>query len=216
MENKLQLFEYNGQPVRVVWIGNDPMPVLVDTCKILEIGNPSDALKRLLFKDGVAQSEVTDRLGRKQPTTIISLPNYLDFVARSDTEPAVEFRKWVWGEVMPTILKTGSYSLNNEEDLLKSQLGMMQFAQNVVQKIVTAVSARWILDNPKRAPYAYIMLCYMRTLFHHAARSYEGAIELLHGKECIPAIKGDIVKLVADIQNGKSTIQLQFPFEDEE
>ena len=138
---------------------------------------------------------------------------HLIFTSRK--EEAKAFRKWVTSEVLPSIRKTGGY-MGNEEELLKSQLGMMQFAQNVVQKIVDAVSKRWILDNPKRAPYAYIMLCYMRTLFHHAARSYEGAIELMHGKECIPAIKGDVVKLVADIQNGKSTIQLQFPFDNDQ
>jgi prophage antirepressor-like protein len=82
MDNKLQLFQFNSQPVRVVWVGNDPMPIFADTCKCLGIGNPSDAVKRLLFKDGVVQIEVIDSMGRKQNATCISLPNYLDFVAR--------------------------------------------------------------------------------------------------------------------------------------
>lgn len=110
----LQLFKFKGQDVRVVWseCKNDWYYVLVDTCRILEIGNPSDVVKRLLFKDGVDSIEVIDSLGRKQKTTCVSLPNYSDLISRSDTAPALAFRQWVWGEVIPAILQTGSYSIN--------------------------------------------------------------------------------------------------------
>lgn len=109
----LQLFKFKGQDVRVVWSErkNDWYYVLVDTCKILQIGNPSDVVKRLLFPEGVDQIEVLTK-GGVQKATCVSLPNYSDLISRSDTAPALAFRKWVWGEVIPTILQTGSYSLN--------------------------------------------------------------------------------------------------------
>jgi len=92
MDNKLQLFEFNSQPVRVVWVSNEPMPILADACKILEIGNPSDVVKRLLFPKGVDSIEVLTKGGR-QMCTCISFPNYLDFVARSDKPNAIPFHK---------------------------------------------------------------------------------------------------------------------------
>ena len=116
MDNKLQLFEFNSQPVRVVWASNEPMPILADACKILEIGNPSDVVKRLLFPKGVDSIEVLTKGGR-QMCTCISFPNYLDFVARSDKPNAIPFREWVFGEVLPAIFKTGSYSINGELSL---------------------------------------------------------------------------------------------------
>jgi len=209
MEHSVQLFNFKDQEIRVVSIDGNPYWVITDLCKILEISNVGNATSRLNQK-GVRSADILTA-GGKQKANVANEYNLYRLIFRSDKPEATAFQDWVFEEVLPAIRKTGGY-VGNEEELLKSQLGMMQFAQKVVQKIVDAVSQRYILDNPKLAPYAYIMLCYMRKLFCHAARSYEGAIELLHGKDCIPTIKGDITKIVADIQNGKPTIQLQFPF----
>lgn len=115
MENKLQLFEFNSQPVRVVWSESkrDWLYTLVDACKILQIGNPSDVVKRLLFPEGVDSIEVLTK-GGLQKATCVTLANYADLISRSDTAPALEFRKWVWGEMFPAVLKTGSYSINGD------------------------------------------------------------------------------------------------------
>lgn len=40
-------FDFKGQAVRVVSVEGKPRFVLADVCRVLEIGNPSDAARRL-------------------------------------------------------------------------------------------------------------------------------------------------------------------------
>lgn len=216
MNNKLQLFEFNSQPVRVVWINSDPMPIFADTCKCLKIGNPSEALKRLLFPDGVSQAEVIDRLGRTQVATVISLPNYLDFVARSDAAMAVPFREWVFGEVLPAIFKTGSYSMEGKspKEQLQDQLGMLQFVHKVVRGVFRALSQRGIVENKQLALYGKVAFDYFRLEVGRANRQYTEVIKYFHGDNVLDEInvKGDIVKMQAEIKNGEVSVQMHMPF----
>lgn len=87
----LQLFKFKGQDVRVVWSErkNDWYYVLVDTCKILEIGNPSDVVKRL-DPQGVTRIEVADARGIVQKTTCISKAELARVVTRSNKKDAIE------------------------------------------------------------------------------------------------------------------------------
>lgn len=157
-----------------------------------------------------SQREVIDRLGRTQNVTIISLPNYLDFVARSDAKNAVPFREWVFGEVLPSILKTGSYSV--ADDLL-ADLKKWQLSTKVVDAIVKAIQSKSVLDDKERAGYAAVLMQTLRRQIYHDTRSYEGTLEVLHGKGSIPNIKGDVVKMTAEIKNGQVIVQMQFPFD---
>lgn len=211
MENKLQLFQFNSQPVRVVWVGNDPMPVFVDTCKILERSNPSEAVKHLLFPDGVSQTYLTDSLGRKQLTTIISLPNYLDFVARSETGPAIEFRKWVWGEVMPAILKTGSYSMNgvNFDNLIELDPCKVKDNKKLLRRIVML--------------YEDVILGLQEKLglYKRLEKHYHPEQAITRGKREVTAINvfatdEKMKHLVFKIFEEEVVVQTTFLFEDEE
>ena len=69
---ELQVFK-NGQfgEVRTMEVSGEVYFNNSDVCKILEIGNPSQALKRLK-QDGVISNEVTDSLGRKQEMKFVS------------------------------------------------------------------------------------------------------------------------------------------------
>lgn len=203
-EHKLRVIEHRGEP----WF------IANEVCTVLGIANSWDAVSRLSQHQRDALG-ISDAIGRIQKTNIISEGGFYKLAFRSNKPEAEAFTDLVVDTILPSIRKTGGY-IANEEELLKSQLGMLQFAEDVVQKIVKSASARHILDNPNRAVYANIMLEYMRTLFYRSARDYRGAIKLLHGESCIPNIKGDVVKIVAEIKEGRSAIQLQFPFEEDD
>lgn len=101
-------FTYDGQPVRVVNIDGEPWFVLADLCRVLGIKNVKDTRNRL--SDGVDQTyPIQDSMGRTQLATIVSEPGMYEVVIRSDRPEAVEFRRWVTADVLPTIRKTGSY-----------------------------------------------------------------------------------------------------------
>lgn len=112
-EKGIQIF--NNQEfgnVRVVIKNNEPLFCLSDVCKILEIGNTSQVKARL--EDGVISNEVIyDGLGRTQQATFINEDGLYDVIIDSRKPEAKRFRKWVTSEVLPSIRKTGSYSIDN-------------------------------------------------------------------------------------------------------
>ncbi|HEM3705462.1 TPA: phage antirepressor KilAC domain-containing protein [Streptococcus suis] len=129
---ELQVFtsEQFGQ-VRTVEINNEPYFNNSDICRILEIGNPSQALKRL-NKDGVISNEVIDSLGRKQEMKFISESNFYKLVFQSKKKEAESFTDWVTTEVLPTIRKHGAYMTEQTlEQALTSPDFLIQLANEL-------------------------------------------------------------------------------------
>lgn len=105
--NDLQIFnnEEFGE-VRTVLVGNEPMFCLADICRALDISNPSKVAQRL-DEDERTKLE----LGRAGETNFITESGLYAVILRSDKPNAKKFRKWVTAEVLPSIRKTGSYSM---------------------------------------------------------------------------------------------------------
>ena len=84
--------------------------VAKDVCKALEIVNHRDATSQLDEdeKNGVG---ITDAMGRTQQVTVISESGLYALVFRSRKQEARAFSKWVRAEVLPTLRKTGSYTM---------------------------------------------------------------------------------------------------------
>lgn len=78
--------------------------VAVDVCRILDIKNPSDAIKAL-DEDERARFN----LGRQGEANCITEAGLYTFALRSRKEEARPFRRWVTHEVLPSIRKTGDY-----------------------------------------------------------------------------------------------------------
>ncbi|MDC9607260.1 Bro-N domain-containing protein [Xenorhabdus griffiniae] len=102
-------FKFDGKDVRVVKKDNEPWFVAVDLCNVLNLQNPSKALKVL---DENERSNF--KLGRQGDANIISESGMYTLILRcrdavkQGTTP-YRVRKWVTSEVLPSIRKTGSY-----------------------------------------------------------------------------------------------------------
>lgn len=119
MEKKLgiQIFE-NEQfgKVRIAMNeSNEPLFCLADVCSVIGIANARNVKSRL-EEDDVHQMDTIDSLGRNQQVTFITESGLYDVIIRSDSEKAKPFRKWVTGEVLPSIRKHGAYMVTTEED----------------------------------------------------------------------------------------------------
>jgi prophage antirepressor-like protein len=105
----LSIFEFNDSPVRVS-AGQDGATwfVAADVCRVLEIGNHRQATAGLENdeKDGVS---ISDAIGRIQETTCISESGLYALIFKSRKPQAKAFRKWVTGEVLPAIRKSGRF-----------------------------------------------------------------------------------------------------------
>ena len=107
--NSLQLFQFESNEIRVVLRDGEPWWIAKDVCQTLEIGNVSQSLTKLrqYEKDII----LTDTLGGKQELAIISESGLYRLVMRSRKEAAERFQDWVCQDVLPSIRKTGSYSV---------------------------------------------------------------------------------------------------------
>lgn len=129
MSNEIQQFYFNNAALRTLTDeAGEPWFVAKDVCDILEISNPSDALKRL---DDDERSRFN--LGRQGETNIVNEAGLYVLVLGSRKPEAHEFKRWVTHEVLPSIRKTGGYIPTSESD---SDEDIMARAVLVAQKTI--------------------------------------------------------------------------------
>ena len=101
-------FDFEDQAVRVVMRDDAPWWVAADVCRVLEILNTSDAVKRL-DEDEVTLDQIE---GSHRPTNLISESGLYALVIRSDKPAAKRFRKWITSEVLPSLRRHGRYDMS--------------------------------------------------------------------------------------------------------
>ena len=104
----VELFEFQNQSVRFVLIDGEPHPVLADLCGVLDIENSRNVAARL-DPLNVRRADVENSRGQMRQTVVVNEAGMYEVIFRSDKPEAVEFRRWVTGEVLPQIRKTGQY-----------------------------------------------------------------------------------------------------------
>ena len=107
--NELQVFHYQDNQVRTIDRDGQPWFVLKDVCEVLGLGSPHKVAERL-DEDERNQIPVIDSIGRKQEMSVISESGLYNVILRSDKPEAKPFRRWVTGEVIPSIRKHGVYA----------------------------------------------------------------------------------------------------------
>ena len=108
--NELQIFnnEEFGS-VRTITKDNEPMFCLADVCKALDITNSGNVKQRLSAK-GIHNAD-TPTKGGMQNMVFINESNLYKVIFQSRKPSAEKFTDWVTDEVIPSIRKTGSYSV---------------------------------------------------------------------------------------------------------
>lgn len=109
MELKIFENEQFGQ-VRIAMDENgEPMFCLADLCLVLDL-TPSKVAQRL-GDDVLSKYPIIDGLGREQQANFVNEDGLYDVILDSRKPEAKKFRKWITSEVLPSIRKTGSYSV---------------------------------------------------------------------------------------------------------
>lgn len=103
-------FIFDSQKIRSLLIEGQPYFVAKDVCDILGYKQSRAALRDNCNEKGISFCFVPTK-GGMQKSLIINEPNLYRLIARSKMPNAEKFEAWVFEEVLPTIRKTGSYSL---------------------------------------------------------------------------------------------------------
>lgn len=82
-----------------------------DIATSLGYSNPRDAIVRHCKSHGVVNHDVIDSMGRTQQMKFISEGNIYRLTAKSQMPRADEFENWIFDEIVPSVVNTGSYSV---------------------------------------------------------------------------------------------------------
>ena len=96
MENSIQLFSYNEDPVRVIMLGEPPAPwwVAKDVCDILGYTNVTDTLNKHLDEDERNTLAIREGNRGNPVVNVINESGLYCLILRSNMPKAKEFRKW--------------------------------------------------------------------------------------------------------------------------
>ena len=108
--NTLTVFDNNqfGR-VRSVLIDDEPWFAAADVCRALDISNSRQALARLDEDEKGVIS--TDTPGGEQKMAFVNEPGLYSLVMGSRKPEARDFKRWITHEVIPSIRKTGAYTV---------------------------------------------------------------------------------------------------------
>lgn len=125
--NEVSIFrnEIFGE-VRVTGTSEEPLFCLADICKVVELQNPSSVKARLDEEDVQlidlhALNPNAEIIGNSM-ATFVNEAGFYDVLLFSSSPKVKPFRRWVTKEVLPSIRKTGSYSV---QSLSRKELARM-------------------------------------------------------------------------------------------
>jgi len=144
----LDIFEYSGQQVRTIIIDDEPWFVAVDVCAVLGISNSRDALSRLdADEKGVG---IADTLGGQQQVSVVTEAGLYGLTWTSRKDEAAQFRRWVKHEVLPSINKTGTYTIETQPALPQSYADALRALADEAEKR-EQLQLKVVEDAPKVA-----------------------------------------------------------------
>lgn len=154
--NELSIFKNQefGQ-VRVVEIRNEPWFVGKDVALALGYKEPTKAAREKVDEEDRGVSKIDTPSG-KQDMTVINESGMYALILSSKLPNAKKFKRWVTSEILPSIRKTGQYTMSKENlevDKIKAQqdraAAMLLNAQNRAFKTLMAT-----IDDKKLSPIA--------------------------------------------------------------
>jgi prophage antirepressor-like protein len=108
------LFKYEEEnhfnDFRTVEIDGEIWFVAADVAAVLGYKRPSEAVRQHCKEKGTVKRRIPG-LGGEQEMLLINEPNVYRLIARSNLPSAERFEEWLFEEVVPSIRKTGTYTV---------------------------------------------------------------------------------------------------------
>jgi anti-repressor protein len=106
----LDVFEHGNWSVRTLLVDGEPWFVASDVCAALGFANARQAVTSHVT-DGHRDVQTLDTPGGRQQVTVIDEPGMYALAFGSRLPSAAAFRDWVFTEVLPTLRRTGTYTV---------------------------------------------------------------------------------------------------------
>ena len=129
--NALQVFSYKAHQVRTTTIDGEIWFVAKDICDILEIVNHRDAVTALDDDERRVSEIATPSNGGYSEVNFINEPGLYKLIFKSRKPEAKAFTRWVTHDVLPSVRKTGTYSVSKDNPAIPS--GVMDSARIIFE-----------------------------------------------------------------------------------
>ena len=117
MSNEITVFENTEfGSVRTLVINGEPYFVGKDIALILGYAKPRNAIAAHVDEEDKKDAPIQGDLGGTQEMTVINESGLYSLILSSKLPKAKGFKHWVTSEVLPSIRKTGSYSIQQKVD----------------------------------------------------------------------------------------------------
>ena len=162
----LQIFDFNSNAVRVITLQDEPWFVAADVALILGYSSTKDATR--VLDDDEKGGHILPTPGGAQEFTIINESGLYGLVLRSRRPEAKAFRRWITGEVIPQIMRTGHYAAPAALSLPSYPEALRQLAATLEEK--ERLEAERALDAPKVEAYEALIETTSLYLVREAAK----------------------------------------------
>lgn len=170
--NELQVFN-NAMfgNVRIILQDNEPWFVAKDVCECLAISKHRDAISRLDTDE--RGSLKVDTLGGKQEMATVNEYGLYSLVLSSRKPEAKEFKRWITHDVLPSLRKYGSYSMNIPKtlpDALKAYASEIE-AHNQTKALLEEQKPKVLFADAVSTSDTDILICDLTKLLNQNGHS---------------------------------------------
>lgn len=123
-ENEIQAWNYESSEVRTVQVNGEPWFVGKDVATVLGYSNTRDAIARHVDEEDKAGVGIHDG-SQMREVVVVNESGLYSLVLSSKLPNAKKFKRWVTSEVLPSIRKHGSYSVQSQFADLSPQLQVL-------------------------------------------------------------------------------------------
>lgn len=148
-ETQISIFDFETQQVRTVIIDSEIWFVASDVTRILGYVNGKQAI--IEHCKGVYKKYPLMTSGGMQELSIINESGIYKLVLASKKLEAIKFKEWVTEKILPSIRKTGSYSVTPKKELSIEEMTLLVI-QNMQSKI--ADQSRQLEEQKPKVEFA--------------------------------------------------------------
>jgi prophage antirepressor-like protein len=116
----LNIFNFHGKSIRFI----NGKPVGIDVAEVLGYADSSSTISKKVKPKYRSLAEMATEAGTRM-VTVLEEAGIYQLIVGSKLESAEEFQDWLFEEVLPSIRKTGSYSIS-KDDILDKVLNALE------------------------------------------------------------------------------------------
>ena len=182
--------------MRTLTINGEPWFVGKDIAECLGYSRSTKAVSDHVDEEDIDGIPIQDSIGRMQNTPIINESGVYSLILSSKLESAKKFKKWVTSEVLPSLRKTGTYTVMAAQPTTTSSIVVQPTSDIELPKATNT----WYLKNRKRIrELCNLMDIERRTLYHLILTEIGKTIDIEQSKSIYTRDHGFPPEFIMDV-----------------